>query len=128
MLQTFSTFRKGSNIAHRLLVFASEVLRVARDLPTDAASKHIALQIMRSATAVGANYEEARAAESAADFIHKVGIANKEMRETLWWLALIDTSQIITANLEAIAREGTELASILTASIRTARKNQEAAV
>lgn len=123
MLQTFSTFRKGSNIAHRLLVFASEVLRVARELPTDPASKHIASQIMRSATAVGANYEEARAAESAPDFIHKVGIANKEMRETLWWLALIDTSQLITANLEAIAREGTELASILTASIRTARKN-----
>jgi four helix bundle protein len=123
MLQTFSAFRKGSNIAHRLLVFASEVLRVARAIPSEPATKHIAMQIMRSATAVGANYEEARAAESAPDFIHKVSVANKELRETLWWLALIDTAQLMTINLEQLAREGSELASILTASIRTARKN-----
>ena len=123
MLQALSGFRKGSNIAHRLLGFASEVLRVARELPGDPAGKHIATQIMRSATAVGANYEEARAAESSADFIHKVSIANKELRETLWWLALIDESQLIPNNLELIAREGVELAAILTASIRTARKN-----
>lgn len=123
MLQSLANFRKGSNIAHRLLGFASEVLRIARTLPNDPPTKHIAMQLMRAATSIGTNYEEARAAESAADFIHKVGVANKELRETLWWIALIDESQLTSANLETLAREGVELNAILAASIRTARKN-----
>ena len=72
---------KGENIATRLLVFGAGVVRLCRRLPDDASAKHIARQLVRSATGGGANYEEARGAESRADFIHKVGIANKELRE-----------------------------------------------
>jgi four helix bundle protein len=71
---------KGENIATRLLVFGAGVVRLCRRLPDEASAKHIARQL-RAATGGGANYEEARGAESRADFIHKVGIANKELRE-----------------------------------------------
>ena len=75
---------KGENIAARLLVFGACVVRLCRRLPDDASAKPIARQLVRSATGGGANYEEARGAESCADFIHKVGIANKELREGPW--------------------------------------------
>jgi four helix bundle protein len=75
--------RKGADIAERLLELAVNVLQVARTLPRDVAGRHIASQVVRSSTSGGANYEEARGAESRADFIHKLGIAAKELRETI---------------------------------------------
>ncbi|MBI5162191.1 MAG: four helix bundle protein, partial [Micrococcales bacterium] len=80
-------------------------------------------QMIRSATGAGANYEEARAAECRDDFIHKVGVAAKETRETVYWLTLVDRSGWGGANLEPLLREATELAAILGASARTARNN-----
>lgn len=71
----------------------------------------------------GANYEEARGAESRADFIHKVGIANKELREALYWLRLTEEAALVTdSDLAALIREADELVAILTASIRTAKQ------
>lgn len=119
--------RIGSNIAQRLIVFASDVLRVAQAMPKDVASKHITLQLIRSATSVGANYEEGRAAESRADFIHKLGIATKELREAIYWLDLIDEAQLLPLNrpeLSVVRQEAAELGSILGASIRTARRSE----
>lgn len=78
---------------------------------------------MRSATGGGANYEEARGAESRADFIHKIGIANKELRETLYWLPLVqDTAVAAPRELATLIGEADELIAILTASIRTAKQ------
>jgi four helix bundle protein len=82
----------------------------------------VASQVVRSATSAGANYEEARAAESRSDFIHKVRLAAKEMRETIFWLRLTRSCSMVPAtNLDPVADEATELAAILTASARTAR-------
>src|SRR5512141_1689004 len=98
---------KGENIAMRPLVFGAGVVRLCRRLPDDA----------RAATGGGANYEEARGAESRADFIHKVGIANKELREALYWLRLIEEAALVTgSDLGALIREADELVAILTAS------------
>jgi four helix bundle protein len=114
---------KGENIAARLLVFGAGVVRLCRRLPDDASAKHIARQLVRAATGGGANYEEARGAESRADFIHKVGIANKELREARYWLRLTDEAAIVTdSELAALIREANELVAILTASIRTAKQ------
>ncbi len=114
---------KGENIATRLLVFGAGVIRLCRRLPDDASAKHIARQLVRAATGGGANYEEARGAESRADFIHKVGIANKELREALYWVRLIDEAALVTdSELAALIREANELVAILTASIRTAKQ------
>jgi four helix bundle protein len=97
---------KGENIATRLLVFGAGVVRLCRRLPDDASAKHIARQLVRAATGGGANYEEARGAESRADFIHKVGIANKELREALYWLRLTEEAALVTDNeLAALIRD-----------------------
>jgi four helix bundle protein len=113
--------RVGRDIALRLLSYAVEVVRVAATLPKDPAGRHVALQLVRSATGGGANYEEARAAESREDFIHKVGVATKEVRESIYWLQLIQRSAWVRVDLCAAIREAGELAAILGASVRTAR-------
>ena len=112
---------KGDNIATRLRRFAAGVVRLCRRLPADVAAKHIARQLVRAATGGGANYEEARGAESRADFIHKLGIANKEVREALYWLLLTqEAALVVDAELDALIREADDLVAILTSSIRTA--------
>lgn len=84
------------------------------------------MQLARAATSAGANYEEARAAESRQDFIHKIGLAAKEMREACYWVGLVAEVAWITG-IHSLRIEASELAAILGASARTARKNQRAA-
>lgn len=76
---------KGDDLAERLIELAVRVLAVVDALPRTVAARHIANQLARSGTSAGANYEEARGAESRADFAHKLGVAWKEIRETLYW-------------------------------------------
>ena len=114
---------KGENISIRLRHFAAQVVRLCRTLPDDPAAKHILRQLVRAATGGGSNYEEARGAESRADFVHKVGVANKEMREALYWLRLVQDAELVVGEqLAALVREADELVAILTASIKTARQ------
>jgi four helix bundle protein len=119
--------RRGSDIAERLLELAASIVGLTRKLPRDLGGKHVASQLVRSGTSAGANYEEGRAAESRADFIHKVRVAAKEMRETIFWLKLVHRSAFLPSSaspgLDAIIREANELAAILMASARTARTN-----
>lgn len=116
---------KGENISIRLRHFAAQVVRLCRTFPDDPATKHILRQLVRAATGGGSNYEEARGAESRADFIHKVGVANKEMREALYWLRLVQDAEVVVGEqLAALVREADELVAILTASIKTARQRE----
>ena len=80
-----------------IVSFAADVVLLARSLPDDSRSKHVSRQLVRSATSGGANYEEARGAESRADFVHKVSIAAKEMRESLYWLRLSERAKLVEA-------------------------------
>jgi four helix bundle protein len=114
-------FRKGHDIAERLLDLAAAVMRVIPALPPDAAARNAATQLARCASSPGANYAEARAAQSRADFVHKVTIAAKEMRETVYWLALIHRTGWLDNDLLPLVREAEELTAILAASARTAR-------
>ncbi len=77
---------KSDELADRLLVFAVRILRLCEALQGNYSANHIGKQLIRSGTSIGANYEEARGAESKADFVHKVNISVKEARETLYWL------------------------------------------
>jgi four helix bundle protein len=113
--------RIGNDIAQRLLALAVSSLKLAGSLPKNPAGRHVALQLVRAATGSGANYEEARAAESRADFVHKLGVAAKEARETAYWLGLVHRAMWTSAPLEPAIREANELAAILGASMRTAR-------
>jgi four helix bundle protein len=114
---------KGENISIRLRLFAAHVVRLCQALPKGPAARHIVGQLVRAATGGGANYEEARGAESRADFIHKVGVANKEMRETLYWLRLVNDAELaVDGDVNALVREADELIAILTASVKTAKE------
>lgn len=118
---------KGDDIAERLLAFAKRVLRICRQLPDDYAGRHVSRQLIRCSSGGGSNYEEARGAESLADFTHKIAVAKKEIRESLYWLRLIDGELLQQELLAELIREARELAAILTASVRTARMRVRAA-
>jgi len=117
--------RLGRDIAERLLGLAVAVVRMSADLPSGPAGRHVALQLVRSVTGGGSNDEEARAAESRDDFIRKVGVAAKEVRETVFWLELIQRSGWLRLDLTSATREAGELAALLGASARTARARAE---
>lgn len=118
---------KGDDIADRLLDFAVQVLRIIAALPKTPPARHIAKQLTRSATAPGAHYDEARSAESRADFVHKVKIACKEMRESHYWLRVIQRARLLPKlDLAPTIDEARQLAAILTASANTASRKQTA--
>ena len=82
-------------------------------------------QIQRSGTSIGANYSEACDAESKADFIHKLGIAQKEANETIYWLKVLYGSELITkSQYDELLNNVSELYRIITACIKTAKNNQ----
>jgi len=113
---------KGDTIAERLLVFAAHVLQILSHLDKSAQSTHVAKQLTRAATAGGANYEEARGAESRADFVHKVKVSCKEIREAAYWLRLIRQANLASnLDLTAAITEAHQLTAILSASAKTAK-------
>ena len=116
---------KGDNIAQRLLAFAAMALRVASHLSKSPQGRHVAKQLIRAATASGANTEEARGAESRPDFVHKIKVSGKEMRESHYWLRLTQHAQLVKGlDLAPIIQEAYELVAILTTSAKTAKSRQ----
>jgi len=116
--------KKGEDIAERLVTFAVRIIKLADALPKTSAGRAICGQIVRSGMSPGANYEEARAAESKADFGHKLGITLKELRETRYWLRIIEHAELLPGQrLEEIAQEAEELCRIIGKSIVTVKNN-----
>ena len=117
---------KGDNIADRLLAYGSDVMSYAFKIPRNDAGKHIRLQLIRAGTAGGANYEEARSAQSRSDFVFKVSLAAKEIRESRYWLRLVKKSELACEfDSKSLLKEANELISILMSCIKTARKGCE---
>ncbi|MCH7938438.1 MAG: four helix bundle protein [Candidatus Marinimicrobia bacterium] len=115
-----------NDISERLLNFAVGIIKLAPRLNKTAVGRHISGQLTKSGTSSGANYEEACAAESRADFIHKLQIVLKELRETLYWLRLIKKAALISSNdknLLGLLQETEELTNIIAKSIITAKRN-----
>ncbi len=125
-MDEFKNSRKtGDELAERLLDFAARIIKLINALPETVVGKHIGGQFMRSGTSPGSNYEEARGAESRADFIHKMGIVLKELKESRFWLKLIHRTKLIKAEyVESLTQECQELCAIVAKSILTARKNK----
>ena len=91
----------------------------------DGAGWILGKQYLRAATSIGANIEEAQAGESRLDFVHKLGIAQKEARESRYWLHLLAESGIVgREKLQPLRRETEELIGIITAII-VSTKNRE---
>lgn len=116
--------RKGDDIAERLLDAVEGVRALLPGLGGDAAAKHVAKQLWRAMTGGGANYEEARGAESRADFVHKIRVATKELREAHYWLRVVQRSSwLAPAAADALVDETNQLVAILVASALTARSS-----
>ena len=81
----------------------------------------ISKQLLRSGTSIGANVNEALAAESRADFVHKMAISSKEARETLYWLELLEKSQIVKYTYTKHIEKCIELVKILTSIVKTTK-------
>jgi four helix bundle protein len=113
--------RRGEDLADRLAKYAGELLSVAAELPRTKGGRHLQDQLLRSGTAPGAHYAEARSSQSKADFIHKVGLAAKEARESVHWLRTSVYARFIDRDLGSLVDEGEQLTAILTASLHTAR-------
>src|SRR5439155_24347362 len=117
--------RNESDLKKRTKVFALRILKLVDALPATTAGRALASQIVRSGTSVAANYRAACRAKSTADFIAKVGIVEEEADETLFWLELLEDSELVSAaKLAAIKQEADELIAITVASIKTARRNR----
>lgn len=119
--------QKKFDLQERLIDYSVRIIKISEKLPETKTGKHISSQILRSGTSPAANYGEAQSAESRADFIHKLKIALKELRETEVWLKIIIKAKVIQSldNLSELLKETDELISILFKSIDTSKKNNE---
>ena len=102
--------------------FALKLIRFLQTLMENKVTPVLGYQLLKSGTSIGANYREANRAESHDDFIHKIGIVEKEASETEYWLELFDDANI--GNVEErrwLLREARELVAIFTAMGRTAK-------
>jgi four helix bundle protein len=109
-------------LKHRTRTFAIEVIKLARSLPSDFVTAHIARQLMRSGTSVGANYRSSCRAKSEADFISKMSTVEEEADETGYWLELlIETNAVSPKAVATVMSEAEQLVRIAVASIKTAR-------
>jgi len=112
---------KGDDIQERMIDFAVGIVKLSSALPKAKAGNHIAGQLLRCGTSPAPNYGEARGAESTNDFIHKLGIVLKELNESGIWLEIIKRSEMLALEvLQPLMQECTELAKIISSSIRTA--------
>src|SRR2546425_12294503 len=113
---------KANAIHQRLISLGALTTRVAKMLPSTPEGRYISQQLMRSGLAAAPNCAEARAAESRADFIHKLRIVLKELNETKSWLEQIVANNLFSREkMAAVIAENQELCWIIAASIKTAR-------
>jgi four helix bundle protein len=125
--QTEEFEEKVYDLEERLIDFAVRIIRMIEDLPNTRVGNHIAGQLLRCGTSPAPNYGEAQGAESSADFIHKMRVCLKELRETRVWLLMIVRATLIksSSKLDPLIQETNELISIFVTSIRTAKKGKK---
>lgn len=113
---------KGADLEERLLDFAVRVGKAIDALPETRLGRHIAGQLVRFGTSPAPNYAEACAAESKKDFIHKLSIVLKELRESSIWIRLIVRSTLLPEQrLELLRDECDQLCKIIAKSLVTAK-------
>ena len=114
---------KEYDLEDRLLEYAAQIIRLAESLPQTRAGSHVAGQLLRSGTSPLPNHGEAQAAESRKDFIHKLSICLRELKECRRWLRLIRRVPLVEAlqPVGSVLKETDELIRIFAASVRTAK-------
>lgn len=116
---------KKEELQKRTKQFAIRIIALIDELPNTKAGHTIGNQIVRSGTSVAANYRTACRARSEADFISKITVVEEECDETLFWLELIEETNLLKKEkVQDLQKETDELTAIFTASGKTARQNK----
>jgi four helix bundle protein len=105
-------------IVDKTFNFSKEIIKLYIDLKKDKIFE-LASQLFRSGTSIGANFEEAQAAQSKRDFTHKMSLAAKESRETRYWLRLLNETELSGNEVKHLLKEIEEIINILTKIIKT---------
>jgi four helix bundle protein len=113
------------DLEERLLDYSVNIIRLVEKLPATKAGNHVAGQLLRSGTSPLPNHGEAEAAESTADFVHKLKVCLKELRETWRWLRLAHRVPLARAEIvDPVLSETDELIRIFVASIKTSSRKR----
>lgn len=112
-----------NDLLNRTFLFGVAVIKFLRTLPDTNDLKIIKYQLVKAAISIGANYEEAQAGSSKADFINKVNISLKEARETSYWLRMIAALEDEKEELLHLIKESNEIKNILGTIVKNARNN-----
>jgi four helix bundle protein len=116
---------KRYDLEDRLLEYAVRIVRLVDALPGSRAGRHVSDQLLRSGTSPLANHGELQGAESRRDFIHKLSVCLKEIRESRRWLRLVHRVPLLKpTKIEPLLGETEELIKIFSASLKTAEKNK----
>jgi four helix bundle protein len=116
----------SDELSQRLIDFAARIGKVVDALPDTRMGRHVAGQLVRCGTSPAPNYEEACAAESRADFAHKLSICLKELRETRCWIRLIIKTEMLTEHkMTELLDESNQLCNIIARSIVTTKENKK---
>jgi four helix bundle protein len=115
---------RGYDLEERLLEYAVRIIRLVEALPNTRAGNHVAGQLLRSGTSPLPNHGEAQAAESRADFIHKLKVCLKELRESRRWLRLVQRVPLVKppGKADGLLDETEELIRIFARSIQTSQQ------
>jgi len=106
----------------RLLEYGARIVRLVGSLPKSLVGKRIGDQLLRSGTSAGANYEEAQGAESKDDFVHKLHISLKELRESNYWLRMLVQSGMVPAQrMASLLDESDQLRAMLSKALATTK-------
>jgi len=114
-----------SELEDRLLDFGVLIIEIVNELPNTKAGNHLADQLVRSGTSPALNYGEAQSGESRKDFIHKIKVVLKELRETFVCLKIIQRAKLYKSEkkIQTSLKENNELISIFVKSVATAQRN-----
>ena len=122
LLMMNSSAMKPNPLKDKSFAFAVRIVRLNQFLVKERKEFVLSKQILRSGTSIGALYREAEHAESKADFIHKLGIAQKETNETLYWLELLkETDYLEAQQFQSLHQDATELIKLLTSIIKSSK-------
>src|SRR6478609_9022514 len=119
-------FMNQNELSERLWNFAAQVGKIVDALPETRLGRHVAGQLIRCGTSAPPDYDESGAAESREDFVHKLSIALKELRESLGWLKFVVIAELLPKDkMSALIDEADQLSRILGKSVVTAKRNRD---
>lgn len=121
-MRNYEFMKKGEDLKQRTKLFALRIIKLVKALPKTIEGRTIGNQLIRSGTAVGANYRAVCRSRSNAEFIAKLGVVIEEADESAFWMELIIETLLLKKNLvEPLLQEANEIVSIMIASIKSAQ-------